>query len=78
MYLPDRKAAREDLLFRQNYPKMLNSSYNCIFLSSANWFGFLEIDVNLSLICLFLYFLYKREIVTLLHKYYSRFWVLFI
>lgn len=54
MYLPDGKGAREELSFHQKYPKTLNSSYNCVFLSSANWFGFLETDHNLSL-CLFIF-----------------------
>lgn len=40
---------REELLLQQKYPKIRNSSYNCVFLTSANWFGFLETDVNLSL-----------------------------
>lgn len=61
MCLPDRKAAREDLLFQQNYPKMLNSSYNCVFLSSANWFGFLETDVNLSLYLFIFVFLVQKR-----------------
>lgn len=41
---------------------MLNSSYNCIFLSSANWFGFLETDVNLSLyLFIFVFVVQKRN-----------------
>lgn len=62
MYLPDGKGVREELLFQQKYPKMLNSSYNCVFLSSANWFGFLETDVNLSLyLFIFIFVVQKRN-----------------
>lgn len=62
MYPPDRKGAREELLFQQKYPKMLNSRYNCVFLSSANWFGFLETDVNLSLyLFIFIFVVQKRN-----------------
>lgn len=62
MYLGDRKGTGEGLLFQQKYPKMLNSSYNCVFLSSANWFGFLETDVNLSLyLFIFVFVVQKRN-----------------
>lgn len=62
MYLGDGERTREGLLFQQKYPKILNSSYNCVFLSSANWFGFLETDVNLSLyLFIFILVVQKRN-----------------
>lgn len=62
MYLGDGKGTGEGLLFQQKYPKMLHSSYNRVFLSSANWFGFLETDVNLSLyLFIFVFVVQKRN-----------------
>lgn len=46
----------------RNILKTLNSSYDCVFLSSANWFGFLETDVNLSLyLFIFVFVVQKRN-----------------